>query len=34
MAIGVVVGILGLVLTYHLGVPLPLLLYPGGQGYK
>jgi hypothetical protein len=30
MAIGVVVVVLGLLLTYPLGVPLPLILYPRG----
>jgi hypothetical protein len=33
MAIDVVVVLVGLVLTCPLGVPLPLLLYPRGQGY-
>jgi hypothetical protein len=34
MAIDVVVVLVGLVLTSLLGVPLPLLLYQGGGGYK
>jgi hypothetical protein len=34
MAIAIAVVVVGLVLTYSLGVPLPLLLYPSGRGYK
>jgi hypothetical protein len=30
MAIAIAVVVVGLVLTYSLGVPLPLLLYPSG----
>jgi hypothetical protein len=34
MAINVAVVVVGLVLTCSVGVPLPLLLYPRGRGYK
>jgi hypothetical protein len=34
MTIDVVFVVVGLVLTFFAGVPLPLLLYPRGQGYK